>query len=70
MSEGQPIQRKASIVATVSAVVWSFFGVRRGADHEKDMASLNPVVVIVVGILLAVVFVVSLIAVVKLVLAR
>lgn len=54
-------------VATVLAVLWSFFGVRRSAAHEADMKNLKPVHVIVVGILAAGVFVMTLIGVVKLV---
>ena len=32
------------------AVLWSFFGVRRKSDYEKDAARLNPVHVIIAGI--------------------
>lgn len=35
------VNRKASLGQTISAVAWSFFGVRRGRDHEKDMARLD-----------------------------
>jgi uncharacterized OsmC-like protein len=56
---------KAGMLATFKAVAWSFFGVRRGADHESDMANLNPVYVILAGILSCVAFVFVLIAVVK-----
>lgn len=37
----------------VVAVMWSFFGVRKGAEHEADMQSLKPMQVIVAGVLLA-----------------
>jgi Protein of unknown function (DUF2970) len=57
--------RKASLRQTISAVAWSFFGVRRGRDHEQDMARLNPVHVIIAGVLGAALFVFVLVLVVR-----
>jgi hypothetical protein len=51
------------------AVAWSFFGVRRSADYEKDVGQLNPVHVIIAGILGAVMFIVLLVLVVNWVLS-
>jgi hypothetical protein len=62
-----PIQRKASLVDTVKAVGASFFGVRGRKAHEADVAKLNPIVVIAVGIALAALFVLTLLAIVKMV---
>ena len=56
----QAIRRRGSFLQTLRAVGWSFFGVRRGADHEQDVAQLNPLHVIVVGVVLAALFVVGL----------
>ena len=53
--------RKASLAQTISAVAWSFFGVRRGKDHENDMAKLNPVHVLIAGVLGAALFVLMLV---------
>lgn len=50
-------RRKASLLDTVKAVGASFFGVRGGRAHDRDMSSLNPLYVILVGILLAAAFV-------------
>lgn len=61
----EAVQRKASIGQTLSAVAWSFFGVRRGRDHENDMARLNPVHVIIAGVLGAAVFVLMLVLLVR-----
>jgi len=61
--------RKASFGATMKAVFWSFFGVRRRCDYEHDAARLNPVHVIIAGVLGAVIFVTVLVVVVKLVVA-
>lgn len=63
----QAAQRKASFGATMKAVLWSFFGVRKRKDYESDAARLNPVHVIIAGILGAVIFVTVLVSIVKLV---
>jgi len=54
-----------SFLATLQAVLWSFFGVRRSDRHDEDMKTLNPVHVIIVGIMAAAVFVLILIGIVK-----
>ena len=61
----QAAKRKASFGQTVSAVLWSFFGVRKGRDHDRDMAQLNPVHVVIAGVLAGIVFVLLLLMVVK-----
>ncbi len=65
--EARPAKRRAGFAQTVRAVLWSFFGVRRKADYEKDAAQLNPVHVIIAGILAAALFVGVLIVIVNLV---
>ncbi|HTT13829.1 MAG TPA: DUF2970 domain-containing protein [Burkholderiaceae bacterium] len=62
--EPAPTQRKASLRQTAGAVFWSFFGVRKRADHEADIARLNPVHVIVMGIIGAAIFVATLLVIV------
>ena len=58
-------QRKGSFRQTVSAVLWSFFGVRRGAAHDADMAQLNPVHVVIVGVAAGILFVTGLVFLVR-----
>jgi hypothetical protein len=41
-----PQDRPASFGATMKAVFWSFFGVRKRRDYERDAANLNPLYVI------------------------
>ena len=62
-------QRKASFGATIKAVFWSFFGVRKNRDYENDAEQLNPVHVIVAGIIGAALFVAALLLIVKSVVA-
>jgi hypothetical protein len=57
--------RKGSLRQTVSAVAWSFLGIRRRADYAKDVAQLNPIHVIVAGIIGAALFVVVLVLLVR-----
>lgn len=51
-----------SFARTVRAVLWSFLGIRRRSGLEDDMKRLNPLHVVVVGLLLAALFVGGLIA--------
>ena len=66
---GNPAARKGSLLQTIQAVAWSFFGVRRSADYAQDVAKLNPVHVIIAGILGAAIFVVTLVMLVSWVVA-
>ena len=60
-----PAARKGSFLQTIQAVAWSFFGVRRSADYAQDVAKLNPVHLIIAGILGAAVFVATLVLLVR-----
>ena len=64
----QQAPARNSFLQTLGAVLWSFFGVRKGRDHERDMASLNPVHVIITGVLAGALFVVSLVVLVQFIL--
>jgi hypothetical protein len=59
------VARKGSLGQTIRAVAWSFFGVRRRTDHEQDIAQLNPVHVILVGVAAAALLVLGLVLVVR-----
>lgn len=63
--QDKPAQRKASFGATMKAVFWSFFGVRKRKDYEHDSANLNPVHVIIAGLIGALLFIGVLILAVK-----
>ena len=73
MSDQHPlkeaVQRKASFLQTMRAVAWSFFGVRKSADYENDVKQLNPVRVVIAGVVAAVIFIGVLIALVNWVLS-
>ena len=57
--------RRGSFVQTLRAVAWSFLGIRRAKDYESDVQKLNPVHVIIAGILGAGVFVTVLVLLVR-----
>ena len=59
-----------SFFRAIQAVLWSFIGIRKNSDGQEDMAKLNPFHVIVVGICLALIFVLGLIALVNWVVAQ
>lgn len=65
----QATQRKGSLRQTIGAVLWSFFGVRRGAAHDQDMAKLNPVHVVLVAVAAGVMFVAGLVVLVSTIVA-
>lgn len=54
-------KRKGSFIGTVKAVLWGFLGVRRNADYQNDIAKLNPLHLIAVGVGMAFLFVLALI---------
>lgn len=65
MTDADLLRRRGSFGRTLRAVLGSFFGVRRGADLDRDQRELNPLHVVVAGIVAAVLFVLLLVAVVR-----
>jgi amino acid transporter len=58
-------RRKLSFWQTLSAVFWLFMGVRGAKSYSEDVGKLNPVHVIIAGVIAAVLFVVLLIVIVQ-----
>ena len=65
----QAARRKGSFLQTMRAVAWSFFGIRKGSEYEKDISQLNPVHVVIAGVLGAGLFVLALVGLVSWVLS-
>ena len=59
------VARRGSFWQTMQAVAWSFFGVRRRADLERDAERLSPVHLIVGGLVAAALFVAALIVLIR-----
>ena len=68
-SDLPPAPRRGSLLRTLRAVAWSFFGVRKSRDLERDVSELKPLHVIVVGVAVAAVFVLALVLLVNWVIA-
>lgn len=64
-----PAGRKASLLTTVVAVLWAFLGVRRNSDYQRDIHRLNPLHLMAVGVVLALLFVLGLVVLVNWVVA-
>ncbi len=56
---------KATFAQALVAVFWSFFGVRKSADHARDAARLDPVHVVIAGVIGVALFVLVLILIVN-----
>jgi|TARA_R100001143_G_C3349855_1_gene128901 hypothetical protein len=54
-------KRKLNFFQTVKAVLWGFFGVRRGKGYNEDIERLNPVHLIIAAVIATVIFVVGLV---------
>ncbi len=66
----QATKRQASFLATIKAVLWSFLGIRKKSAYEQDAAQLNPVHVIIAGLIGAAIFISILVFIVKQVVAK
>lgn len=65
MPSGAKKPAKATPLQVAKAVFWSFFGIRKRAEYEKDAVSLTLPQVVVAGIIGALVLVLSLIMLVR-----
>lgn len=65
----QLAQRKLNFFQTLKAIAWAMFGVRKGTGYQEDIEKLNPVHLVIAGLLFGVLFVVSLVTIVGLVLS-
>jgi hypothetical protein len=62
--------RKPSPLSVAKTIIWSFFGVRRRAAHDAETVHLSPVQILIAGVIGAAVFVLVLVALVKLIVAN
>jgi hypothetical protein len=57
--------RKAGALQVVKAVLSAFIGIRKGAAHEDDAATITPVQAIVTGVIAAAILVVGMVLLVR-----
>ena len=62
--------RQGGFGATMRAVFWSFFGVRKRKDYEHDAAHLNPIHLIVAALIGVLIFIGVLVLVVHIAVAK
>jgi hypothetical protein len=62
-----PAAADGSFFRTLKAVAWSFVGIRKNSEYQKDLSSINPLHVIIVGIGAALALVVGLVVLVNVV---
>jgi len=60
-------RRRPMVLQAISAVMGAFIGIRKGADRDKDLASLTPVQVIVTAVAGAALFVIVIVTLVRLI---
>lgn len=60
MTKPAPHHRKPAFWVTLRAVLWAFLGVRRKSDYQQDIDRLNPLHLMAVGVVAALLFVVGL----------
>lgn len=59
------VQKKSSFLHSVKLVAWSFIGIRSNKGYRDDLAKVNPLHVVLVGIIGALLLVVGLISLAK-----
>ena len=57
-----PPRTKVTLLQVASAVLWSFFGVRKGKDMERDAVTIKPLHIVIAGLVAGLIFVLLLIA--------
>jgi hypothetical protein len=55
----------SSFLRSFKAVAWSFFGVRKASEYEKDVNQLKPAHVVIAGLITAALFVGGIVMLVK-----
>ncbi|QDL55673.1 DUF2970 domain-containing protein [Rhodoferax aquaticus] len=70
MKEDTAFSSKSTWLLSVKLVAWSFLGIRSKSAYQEDLARVNPMHVVLVGIAGVLLFVLSLIALVNWVVAK
>jgi hypothetical protein len=62
--------RPANLIEVVRAVLWSFLGIRRNDAMRRDVVTIRPHQVIIVGVIFAAILVVTLLGLVRIIIAN
>jgi hypothetical protein len=66
-NHGTAAVKKGSLWRTIVAVSWSFLGIRKSSDFQKDIDRITPLHVLVVGAVSGLLFVIGLMVIVNLI---
>ncbi len=66
----KPVVVKRPFWRSIVAVAWSFIGIRKNSEFQEDLAHITPLHVLGVGLVGGLLFVIGLIVVVNLVVAK
>jgi amino acid transporter len=61
---------KTSLMRSVVAVAWSFLGIRKSSEFQQDIEKISPLHILGVGLVAGLLFVIGLIVLVNLVVAK
>jgi hypothetical protein len=61
---------QSTLWRTIVAVSWSFLGIRKASEFKEDTTRITPLHILVVGVLAAFIFVIALILLVNVVVAK
>ena len=64
------MSKKISLMRSIKAVAWSFLGIRKSSDFQEDIEKITPLQVLGVGLVAGLLFVIGLIVLVNLVVAK
>ncbi len=67
---GTEAARAPSVWRSIKLVAWSFLGIRSNSGYQQDLAKVNPMHVVAVGLVAALLLVAGLIALVNWVVAK
>ncbi len=66
----KPVAVKRPLWRSIVAVSWSFVGIRKNSEFQEDLAHITPLHVLGVGLVAGLLFVIGLIVLVNLVVAK
>ncbi len=64
------MSNKTSLMRSIKAVAWSFLGIRKSSEFQEDIDKITPLHVLGVGLVAGLLFVIGLIVLVNLVVAK
>ena len=60
----------STFLSTLKAVLWSFVGIRKNSEYQKDLQKLNPVHIVITAVVLVMLMIGGLIGLVNFVVSK